>query len=58
MRIQLLIPRKGESGYHQALCAEDTENNRKLILDKAKEIKGSVVLVDLNHCTVKVLYGR
>ena len=57
MRLQLLAPRKNKDGYIEILAVEDTENNRKVLIDKAKEVEGCVVLAQLNHCTVKVIYG-
>ena len=56
--LQLLAPRKDKDGYYEVLKSEDTENNRKVMIEQAKKVEGCVVLVTLNHCTVRVIYGE
>lgn len=55
--LQLLAPRKNKDGFYEVLKSEDTESNRKLLIEQAKQVEGCVVLVTLNHCTVRVIYG-
>lgn len=58
--LALLIPMKSEGfgcNYVKAISCEDTENNRKVLTEKAKEIEGSLVYATVNHCTVKIIYG-
>lgn len=55
--LQLLAPRKNKEGYYEVLKSEDTENNRKLLIEQAKQVEGCVVLATINHCTVTVIYG-
>lgn len=58
--LALLIPIEREGfGFHyvKAIYCEDTENNRKVLTDKAKEIKGSLIYATVNYCTVKIIYG-
>ena len=55
--LQLLAPRKNKDGYYEVLKSEDTENNRELLIEQAKKVDGCVVLANLNHCTVTVIYG-
>tara|TARA_B100001115_G_C15769272_1_gene377404 strand:- start:63 stop:266 length:204 start_codon:yes stop_codon:yes gene_type:complete len=56
--LQLLAPRKDKDGYYEVLKSEDTENNRKVMIEQAKKVEGCVVLATLNHCTVRVIYGE
>lgn len=56
MKLQLLAPRKNREGFYEVLSSEDTENNRKVIIEQAKKVKGCVVLANINFCTVKVIY--
>lgn len=56
MKLQLLAPRKKGEGFYEVLSSEDTENNRKVLIEEAKKVKGCIILATINFCTVRVIY--
>ena len=54
--VPVVHPKNGE-GYLIQERTTDSPSNRSLFIEVAKGIYGSLVYVDVNHCTVKVIYG-
>jgi len=60
-KITLLVPvihPKNGKGYLIKERTSDSPANRSLFIEVAKEIEGSLVYLDMSHCTVKMLYGN
>ena len=56
MNITLLKPFR--DGYLIESRKENSEDNKKELIEKAKNIKNSLVYVDKNFCTVRIIYGN